>query len=165
MAESPVTILPSTGRKREQRYEVGALVGLAVLLAVVAAGCGGELEQGDGTSGLGVLGIHYRGSGSPQFIVASDLPLQGSSRAQTIEMTKAIAYMFKQAGYKAGKYTVGYQSCDDSTAQAGKWAPAKCSANAGNYARDKSRDRRHRHLQLGLCRDRGPDREPCAACR
>jgi branched-chain amino acid transport system substrate-binding protein len=82
--------------------------------------------------------LQYSGSGSPQFIVASDLPLQGSSRAQTIEMTKAIAYTFKQAGYKAGKYTVGYQSCDDSTASAGKWDPAKCSANAGAYVRDSS---------------------------
>ena len=82
--------------------------------------------------------LQYGGSGSPQFIVASDLPLQGSSRAQTIEMTKAISFEFKHAGYKAGKYTVGYQSCDDSTAQAGKWDPAKCSANAGNYSRDSS---------------------------
>jgi branched-chain amino acid transport system substrate-binding protein len=82
--------------------------------------------------------LQYGGSGSPQYIVASDLPLQGSSRNQTIEMTKAIAFTLKQAGYKAGKYTIGYQSCDDSTAQLGKWAPAKCSSNAGNYVRDKS---------------------------
>jgi branched-chain amino acid transport system substrate-binding protein len=82
--------------------------------------------------------LQYGGSGSPQFIIASDLPLQGSSRTQTIEMTKAIAFELKQNGYKAGKYTVGYQSCDDSTAQAGKWDPAKCSANAGKYVRDSS---------------------------
>ena len=82
--------------------------------------------------------LQYGGSGSPQFIVASDLPLQGSSRSQTVEMTKAIAFTFKQAGYKAGKYTVGYQSCDDSTAQAGKWDPAKCAGNAGAYVREKS---------------------------
>jgi branched-chain amino acid transport system substrate-binding protein len=80
--------------------------------------------------------VQYGGSGSPQYIVASDLPLQGSSRTQTIEMTKAIAFQLKQSGYKAGKYTVGYQSCDDSTAQAGKWDPAKCSANAGTYSRN-----------------------------
>src|SRR5207237_7306176 len=41
-------------------------------------------------------------------------------------------------GWKAGKYTVGYQSCDDSTASQGKWDPAKCSANAGTYSRDKT---------------------------
>jgi len=82
--------------------------------------------------------VQYGGSGKPQFIVPSDLPLQGSSRSQTIEMTKAIAFTLKNRHYKAGKYTVGYQSCDDSTAQAGKWDPAKCSGNAGLYARDRS---------------------------
>jgi branched-chain amino acid transport system substrate-binding protein len=82
--------------------------------------------------------VQYSGSGKPQFIVPSDLPLQGSSRSQTIEMTKAIAFTLKNRSYKAGKYTVGYQSCDDSTAQAGKWDPAKCSGNAGLYSRDKT---------------------------
>ena len=82
--------------------------------------------------------VQYSGSGSPKFIIASDLPLQGSSRSQTIEMTKAIAFTIKNRGYKAGNYTVGYQSCDDSTAQAGKWDPAKCSGNAGLYSRDKT---------------------------
>jgi branched-chain amino acid transport system substrate-binding protein len=82
--------------------------------------------------------LQYKGSGSPDFIVASDLPLQGSSRSQTIEMTKAIAYELNANGWKAGKYKIGYQSCDDSTASAGKWDPAKCSSNAGVYARNKS---------------------------
>jgi len=82
--------------------------------------------------------VQYGGSGKPKFIVPSDLPLQGSSRSQTIEMTKAIAFTLKNRGYKAGNYTVGYQSCDDSTAQAGKWDPAKCSGNAGLYSRDKT---------------------------
>jgi len=53
-------------------------------------------------------------------------------------MTKAIGYEFKQAGFKAGKYTVGYQSCDDSTAQAGAWDSAKCASNARAYAGDSS---------------------------
>ncbi len=82
--------------------------------------------------------LQYKGSGSPQFIIASDLPLQGSSRSQTVELSKAEAFILGQQGWKAGKYTVGYQSCDDSTAQAGKWDPAKCSANANNYARNTS---------------------------
>jgi branched-chain amino acid transport system substrate-binding protein len=80
--------------------------------------------------------LQFKGSGSPQFIIASDLPLQGSSRSQTIELSKAIGFEFGEAGFKAGKYTFGYQSCDDSTAQAGKWDPAKCSANAQNYVRN-----------------------------
>jgi branched-chain amino acid transport system substrate-binding protein len=79
----------------------------------------------------------YKGSGSPQAIVASDLPLQGSGRTQTIQMTQAIQFILAGAGWKAGKWTIGYQSCDDATAQAGKWDSAKCSANGNAYARDK----------------------------
>jgi len=70
-------------------------------------------------------------------LIASDLPLQGAGRTQTVEMTKAINFVLGQHNYKAGKYSVGYQSCDDSTAQAGKWDAAKCSANANAYAQNK----------------------------
>ena len=62
---------------------------------------------------------------SGQYLIASDLPLQGSGRTQTVQMTKAIAYILKQHGWKAGKYSLAYQSCDDSTAQAGKWDSGK----------------------------------------
>jgi branched-chain amino acid transport system substrate-binding protein len=71
-------------------------------------------------------------------IIASDLPLQGSSRTQTEEMVKAIKFQLKSEGFKAGGKTVGYQSCDDSTAQAGKWDSGKCSTNANAYANDSS---------------------------
>src|SRR5581483_4287147 len=56
----------------------------------------------------------------------------------TVQMTKAIAFILKQHGWKAGKYSLAYQSCDDSTAQAGKWDSGKCSANANAYAADAS---------------------------
>jgi branched-chain amino acid transport system substrate-binding protein len=79
-----------------------------------------------------------QGSSSAQFLIASDLPLQGAGRTQTIEMTKAVNFILKQRGYKAGKYSVAYQSCDDSTAQAGKWASEKCSANAQAYAQNRA---------------------------
>ena len=71
-------------------------------------------------------------------LIASDLPLQGSGRSQTIQMTRAIKFIFAQHGWKAGKYTLAYQSCDDSTAQAGKWDSGKCSANANAYAQNAS---------------------------
>jgi branched-chain amino acid transport system substrate-binding protein len=80
----------------------------------------------------------YKGSGSPQAIIASDLPLQGAGRAQTIAMSKAIEFILTQRNWKAGDVTVGYQSCDDSTAQAAKWDAAKCTANAQAYAAEKS---------------------------
>ena len=114
-------------------------------LALVAAGCGGSKKSGGGGGGSAqklpassCSDIYYEGSGSPKYIIASDLPLQGSGRTQTVQMTAAIKYILKQANFKAGNYTIGYQSCDDATAQAGKWDSAKCSANANNYANDQS---------------------------
>jgi branched-chain amino acid transport system substrate-binding protein len=82
--------------------------------------------------------VQYKGSGSPDFIVASDLPLQGAGRAQTTEMAKAMTYAIQSRGWKAGKWKIGYQSCDDSTAQTGGWDSAKCAANARTYAGNKS---------------------------
>jgi len=71
-------------------------------------------------------------------LIASDLPLQGAGRTQTIEMTKAINFVLKSHGYKAGSHTLAYQSCDDATAQAGKWDSGKVSANANSYARNSA---------------------------
>jgi len=41
-------------------------------------------------------------------------------------------------GRKAGSTTLAYQSCDDATAQAGKWDSGKCSTNASAYAANAS---------------------------
>jgi len=76
--------------------------------------------------------------GTGDKLIASDLPLQGAGRAQTVEMTKAIAFILGQHGWKAGNTTLAYQSCDDATAQAGKWDSGKCSTNATAYAADAS---------------------------
>jgi branched-chain amino acid transport system substrate-binding protein len=83
--------------------------------------------------------LFYKGKGSPQFLIASDLPLQGAGRAQNIDMQKAIQYVLdKQYHFKVGKYTVGYQGCDDSTAEAGAWDAGKCTANGRAYASNTS---------------------------
>jgi branched-chain amino acid transport system substrate-binding protein len=124
----------------------GVFVGAVGVLAlcVVAAGCGGSKKSSSSGGGASSLPssscspIYYQGSGSPQYLIASDLPLQGSGRTQTVQMTQAIKFVLKQHNFKAGKYTVGYQSCDDSTAQAGKWDSGKCSSNGNAYANDKS---------------------------
>jgi branched-chain amino acid transport system substrate-binding protein len=83
--------------------------------------------------------VFYKGSGSPQYLIATDLPLQGAGRAQLLAMQQAVQYVLeKQYNFKAGKYTIGYQGCDDSTAQTGAWDPAKCSSNARAYAAEKT---------------------------
>ena len=125
-----------------RRPMLAALIGVTAVLSLLAAGCGG----GGGSKGGNVQAlpasscsdIYYQGDGSPDYIIASDLPLQGSGRAQTVQMTEAIKFVLKQHNFKAGKYKIGYQSCDDATAQEGAWASEKCSANAQAYAQNKS---------------------------
>ena len=54
-------------------------------------------------------------------------------------MVKAIQYVLeKPYKFRAGTFRVGYQSCDDATAQQGGWATEKCTANARAYANDRS---------------------------
>src|SRR5438876_6671654 len=125
-----------------KRGVTASLIAVVAVFALVAAGCGGKKSSGGGGAAAlpasSCSPIYYEGSGSPQYLIASDLPLQGSGRTQTVQMTEAIKFVLKQHNFKAGKYTIGYQSCDDATAQAGKWASEKCSANGNAYANDKS---------------------------
>jgi branched-chain amino acid transport system substrate-binding protein len=114
---------------------------LVASLALVAAGCGGDdNESGGGGGSIQALpsssctGIEYKGDGDPDYLIVSDLPLQGSSRTQTIQIVGAIRYLLDQQGWKAGDHKIAFQSCDDATAQAGKWDSGKCSQNANAYA-------------------------------
>ncbi|MCW2928979.1 MAG: ABC-type branched-chain amino acid transport system periplasmic component [Thermoleophilia bacterium] len=93
--------------------------------AMVAAGCGG----GGGGGG---------GGGTPlkEIIIASDLPLTGSARAQTESMVKAIEMAIAESNGKAGGVKITYKSLDDATAQAGKWDEAKCADNMNTLAQD-----------------------------
>ena len=68
--------------------------------------------------------------------IYSSLPLQGASSAQTIPMVNGIKLALHQANGKAGRWTVNYQSLDDSTAAAGKWDPGQTAANARKAAAD-----------------------------
>jgi branched-chain amino acid transport system substrate-binding protein len=78
--------------------------------------------------------IVYEGEGEPDLLIASDLPLQGASRRQNVEMSQAVEFVLRERGFMAGDKRIAYQSCDDSTAQAGKWDSAKCASNAQAYA-------------------------------
>ncbi|MGH7588584.1 MAG: branched-chain amino acid ABC transporter substrate-binding protein, partial [Gemmatimonadota bacterium] len=67
-------------------------------------------------------------------------------------MTEAIRFVLEQRDFRAGPYTVGYQSCDDSTAQTGDYDLYKCLSNAKAYARNPA--------VLGVV---GPHNSGCAA--
>jgi branched-chain amino acid transport system substrate-binding protein len=119
---------------------VSGLLVLGVAVAAATGFAGSSASAGATKLPSSSCGpIFYKGSGSPQYLIASDLPLQGAGRAQPLSMVKAIQYVLeKQFNFKAGNYSVGFQSCDDSTAQTGGWDAAKCTSNGRAYANDKS---------------------------
>ncbi len=133
-----------------KRGVLSVLALLVAALALVAAGCGGDDEEGGdggstteatgGTGGVDALpsssctAVEYKGDGEPDVLIATDLPLQGSSRTQTIQIVEAVRYLLETSNFKAGDHNVAFQSCDDATAQAGKWDSGKCSTNAQAYS-------------------------------
>jgi hypothetical protein len=84
----------------KKRILFGATAASIAALAIVAAAVGSANRQAGPTvlpaSSCGKL--QYGGSGSPKFIIASDLPLQGASRALMVEMGKAVQFTIEQQG-------------------------------------------------------------------
>ena len=94
-----------------KRLLAAFLVAVAGTLVLAAVGSGGTSKgQATPLPASSCAPLVYKGSGTPKFIIASDLPRQGAQRSQSTQMTKAIQFILAGAGWKAGKWTIGYQS-------------------------------------------------------
>jgi len=71
-------------------------------------------------------------------VIATDLPLQGSSFDSNDSTNKAIALYLKSVGGKAGKFKITLKYYDDATATAGAWDAGQCTQNAQNHVANKS---------------------------
>jgi branched-chain amino acid transport system substrate-binding protein len=105
----------------------------------LAAGAGGAWVSTAGRPAAGTLpasvcGAPVSGDREPDVLIASDLPLQGPNGAGPRALADAIRLALEQRDFKAGRYTVGYRSCDESTAQTGGFEKRRCAANAEAYA-------------------------------
>ncbi|HET7745098.1 MAG TPA: protein kinase [Gaiellaceae bacterium] len=123
---------PATNSVTSTTPVAGTSQGLAVGGGLAWATTAGGSQ--DGTLPVSACSKVESGGRSPDVLVASDLPLQGSSDEQTQPMAAAIRFVLRRHDFRAGKYTVGYQSCDDSTAQAGGATFFKCASNAKAYS-------------------------------
>jgi branched-chain amino acid transport system substrate-binding protein len=121
--------------KRSLLVALGLLV---AVLALVASGCGGDEGGVTALPASSCTDVEFEGEGEPDVLIASDLPLQGGDRTQTLQMQDAIRFVLSQRDWKAGDLNVGYQGCDDSTAQAASWDSGKCSENGQAYAANES---------------------------
>jgi DNA-binding SARP family transcriptional activator/ABC-type branched-subunit amino acid transport system substrate-binding protein/streptogramin lyase len=77
------------------------------------------------------------GAAGADVVIVSDLPFQGRSRAQALAIDGAIRRVLSSRHHRAGRLTVGYQACDDSTKQLGGFEAETCAANARAYANDR----------------------------
>ena len=77
--------------------------------------------------------VSFSGTGTPDYLIVSDLAEQNRSNVVT-RMVEAIKFVLAQHSYKAGRYSIGFQSCDDSTPQTQSGDLAKCASNAKAYA-------------------------------
>jgi branched-chain amino acid transport system substrate-binding protein len=121
----------------KKRIYVGAGASAVIAVVALATMVSGAIAR-SGASPLPASSCSAIQNGGGKILVASDLPLEGSGRTQTAQMTRAIKFVFQQHGWKAGNYSIAYQSCDDATAQAGKWDSGKASANANAYAQNSA---------------------------
>jgi ABC-type branched-subunit amino acid transport system substrate-binding protein len=119
------------------RVPVGAVQSLAAGDGVAWASTEGGTEAG--TLPAPACSPIDAGGRTPDVLIASDLTLQGRDfSASSGADVDAIRLVLQQHGYRAGRFNVGYQSCDESTTQTGYFDPRRCAANANAYARDTS---------------------------
>ncbi len=97
----------------------GGLI-LGTVLALSACGSSSSSSSSKSSGG------GSSGGGSNTIDIYSSLPLQGAVTAQTGPLVNGIKLALSQAGGKAGKFTVNYQSLDDSTATS---AATTCDVN------------------------------------
>ena len=80
--------------------------------------------------------VYYGREGQPDVLLVSSLSLQGPSRNVTGPMVDGVRFVLEQRGFEAGPYSVGYQSCDSSTAQAGNEDFFRCGSIAKAFSRN-----------------------------
>ena len=127
-----------------RRGRLIALAGALVLAGAVAAAAW-QLAGGTGravhlqTLGLGRCSpVAYEGPGTPQLLIAGDLPLQRGLLATTTPMVEAMTLALARRGYRAGRFRVGLQVCDDAQVRDNLFSDKACAANAGAFAADRS---------------------------
>ena len=130
--DSTVSRVDPATKQVAARVPVGAAQALA-------AGSGSAWVSVAGGSRSGVLpasacGELVAGGGRPDVLIASNLTLRGPSDVVTPTMVDAIRFVLQDHDFRAGKHTVGYRSCDDSTAQSRGVEFRRCAANANAFA-------------------------------
>ena len=125
-------------RKREKRFSLLAFVGAAAVVAAVPAirEARGARRKVNALPSSSCGPSSTRAPASPTS--SSRRPAAAGRNPQADRADLACDDLGAAAEGARPALEIGYQSCDDSTAQAGRWDSAKCATNAALYARDTS---------------------------
>ena len=76
--------------------------------------------------------VEFGPAGPPQYLIVSDFPLQLQAPFfQPLQFSDAVRFVLARRGFRAGRYRIGYQSCDDSGTRGPEAStPATCRRNA-----------------------------------
>ena len=108
---------------------------LWVALVARSRGLGDRRRRDPAVAGLDVRG-RARGRGRFRRPHRLRPPTAGGTRGSATQMAQAIAFVLRERGFRAARFKVAYQSCDDSVARTGLFDEAKCAANARAYGRN-----------------------------
>jgi len=141
--EAPGSLSPAPQQARPKRVlllGVGLLLASGLALAAVQLFAGGDPRSSElRTIALErCSALHYEGTGSPDLLIAADLPLQPGVLSTTGPMVEAMALALDRRDYKAGQYRVGLQVCNDAAGDNVVADPLTCVKNARAYVENPS---------------------------
>ena len=82
--------------------------------------------------------VYHRSGVSPQYLVAADMPLQGQQGAVGAQVAAATQLMMREHRFQAGRFPLGFQVCDATTAAQTAQGADRCQSNGRAYAADPS---------------------------
>ena len=74
--------------------------------------------------------------GRADLLIASDLPLQGDSKLSATQMAQAMQFVLRERRFRAGRFRLAYQSCDDALPATGLFDQARCASNGRAFGRN-----------------------------
>jgi DNA-binding SARP family transcriptional activator/ABC-type branched-subunit amino acid transport system substrate-binding protein len=141
---SPLEQVPVPQPAQPRRSGRKPILAIAALVLAVSAAAftlsgaeGTELPKLQTIASARCSTLHYEGPGSPQLLIAADLPLQPGWLETTTPMVNAITLALERREYTAGSYRVGLQVCENAP-RGNPNEQEVCEENAHAYAASRS---------------------------
>lgn len=123
-----------------------ALPALSVITGALATAACGAADKPPPAAGppaqplaeSGCSPISYGGPGRPRFLIANSSAYQGPYKGHGVQTAQAIKMVLARRNWRAGPYTVGLQTCEETSAKTGAPSDTKCARNARAFAENRS---------------------------